>query len=144
MCIYEMNRLLPMSLSFSLFFVVEVLADQVNDYSHVWAVRLNHDDHKAIAEDVGLTSYGRVFHDVHEFRLSESRHSILKRQLGDSSTVIKHVHHRVVSHPAVDWVELQVPLKRERRTEKMGLFNDPSFGQQWHLVCMNFKLDSSE
>ena len=101
---------------------------------HVWAVRLNHDDHESVAKRVGLTSLGRVFSDIHEFRLSQTARANLRRQLGHDDAVIEHVHSSVVSHPAVEWAELQKPLRRERREDIYDVFNDPSFSQQWHLV----------
>lgn len=99
--------------------------------SHIWAVRLNHSDHVSVAQNLGLTSHGQVFHDVHEFRLYKKDHAILTEVLGSSEHVVKHVHSRVMSHPSVVWAEFQQPLNREKRTRR---FNDPSFSQQWHLV----------
>ena len=115
-----------------------VVGDKTKYSPPVWAVRLNHDDHLSVAENVGLTSLGRVFSDVHEFRLTKTNHDTLRRQLGhDDDTILKHVHSSVVSHPSVVWAELQKPLKRERRSSDSIHdfdFNDPSYTQQWHLV----------
>ncbi len=115
-----------------------VLSKREEFSSHVWAVRLNHEDHETVADSVGLQSLGDVFSGVHEFRLTKANHANLKRQLGHDDAVLDYVHQSVVSHPAVVWAEFQKPLKRERRYSEQGRgdqsFNDPSFIQQWHLV----------
>lgn len=125
---------------------LDLVLCRYKDHSpHVWAVVLDQEDHKSVAESVGLTSLGKVFSDVHEFRLSSEQHASLRQQLGHDDAVVEHVHNTVTSHPSVIWAEFQKPIKRvirgedgedsdHRESHTVITFNDPSYSQQWHLV----------
>ncbi len=117
-----------------------VLGDK-NDFSpHVWAVRLSDNDHHSVAEKAGLTSLGKVFSDIHEFRLSKTHHENLRNRFDhDDDAVLKHVHTSIITHPSVTWAEWQKPLRRVTRSSgNSKQFNDPSYAQQWHLVSLQY------
>ena len=115
----------------------DVSSKLVGQHTGIWAVKFKHSSSKTyqqmaeeFASQHGLANRGTVgvLRDTFEFSLPIDKVSLLhKREILDQYELQLFRDNHVV------WSEHQKVLKRFPRV----IFNDPNYGRQWHLVCLN-------